>query len=109
MKRYHQIPDIVRDQYKNISDEEAEIRIAEERNRLKTSVQQLVSLIPSNASAPEGKELDVLSMRQSEVKSLSAEASLPFLRDEEPDLDNGDKISADVDGEIFSSKGQIFT
>ena len=73
---------------------------------------RLLSLIPSNAPAPEGKPLDVLSMRQSEVASLSGVANLPFLRDDDdpPEqlVDGRHVVVKDpyLDDDIFSSDGE---
>ena len=76
---------------------------------------RLLSLIPSNAQAPEGKPLDVLSMRQSEVASLSGVANLPFLRDDDDDDDPPEQLvdgrhvvvkDPYLDDDIFSSDGE---
>jgi hypothetical protein len=84
-----------------------------------------LSMIPSNSPAPEGKPLDVLSMRQSEVATLSGVANLPFLRDDNDDgnYENGDDSNGTskngnendakfivkdpyLDDDIFSSDGE---
>lgn len=86
IKRYYQIPDIVKaDLQKNNIEDESILtrRVEEERVALKLSVVKLLTLIPSNSPSPEGKDLDVLSMRQSEVNSFSGKANLPFLEDDD--------------------------
>ncbi len=109
IKRFHDIPDIVRRELKNeqqyrcdgddLKDtftKAAEIRIEEERKRLKHSVVRLLSLIPSNAPAPGGKSLDVLAMRKSDITSVYAASklNLPFI----PDHDERDDSSNQIDG-----------
>ena len=88
-----------------------EKRVTEERLELKKSVVQLLSLIPTNAPAPGGKPLDVLSMRQSDVDSLSGVANLPFLQDADDDDDFGsDFIVKDpyLGDDIFSDEDNVF-
>lgn len=116
IKRYNQIPAMVdRDleqMGESISDRIKMKRklVEEERMRLKRDVQRLLELIPSNAPAPEGKELDVLTMRHSEVFS-SGQSLLPFLENlesmddqENSDFDPylGDDIFGNDDNTIFS-------
>ena len=118
IKRYNRIPDIIKEEVENIADDVerenlAKNRIDEERTQLKVSVNRLLSLIPTNAPAPEGKNLDVLSMRQSEVNSLqTGAANLPFLNNEDPINDDGDDfIVTDpyLDDDIFSRTKTVFT
>jgi hypothetical protein len=115
IKRYHEIPDDYGGDADADANEEMQIRIAKERAKLKKTVMRLLSLIPSNAPAPEGKPLDVLSMRQSEVASLSGVANLPFLRDDDDDDDPPEQLvdgrhvvvkDPYLDDDIFSSDGE---
>lgn len=113
IKRYHQLPDIVKIELKGLKlyDESVfEMELEKERQCLKSSVLQLLSLIPSNSPSPEGKDLDVLSMRQSEFNSLSGKADMPFLQSDylENDDDNVIVIDPYLDDDSLSSEKKVF-
>ena len=95
IRRYNQIPEIF---------EGADVE--KEREKLTNSMKVFVTLIPSNAYAPEGKPLDVLSMRRSEAESLTPQSStLPFLNDDDDD----DYITDPYLGDGFFGQDTVIT
>lgn len=92
---YNNIPDIVASEYEAISDpklKESIIRkeTRKRRGQLKSDVYNLMLMLPSNAPAPEGKELEVLTMKRSDLKSVQLNESLP------PGLQNNEHNDEDV-------------
>jgi hypothetical protein len=76
--------------------------------RLKTDVMRLLELIPSNAPTPEGKELDVLSMRHSEIFS-SGSSLLPFLESVQSMDDQDSDIDPYLGDDIFGNENNIIS
>jgi hypothetical protein len=115
IKRYNQIPSMIaRDLEKmtNLNnDDKEEMRkslVKRERAKLKKSVKRLLELIPSNAPAPEGKELDVLSMRHSDFFP-SGQSIIPFLDNiHRPDDGENSYIDPYLGDDIFGNKTKIF-
>jgi hypothetical protein len=115
IKRYNQIPAMVERDLEqmgeSISDRIKMKRklVEEERMRLKRDLRRLLELIPSNAPAPEGKELDVLTMRHSEVFS-SGQSLLPFLESLESMDDQEDSdFDPYLGDDIFGNDKTIFS
>lgn len=115
IKRYNQIPAMVeRDLEKmgstNDRDRMKKKLVKEERMKLKKDVKRLLRLIPSNAPAPEGKDLDVLSMRQSEIFSTGP-SLIPLL--ENIQSQSTDDQDSDIDpylgDNIFGNDNQVFS
>jgi hypothetical protein len=113
IKRYNQIPAMVERDLEKMggkSDKETIKRklVREERMRLKTDVMRLLELIPSNAPTPEGKELDVLSMRHSEIFS-SGSSLLPFLESVQSMDDQDSDIDPYLGDDIFGNENNIIS
>ncbi len=90
IKHFNSIPQQVEKIVQNIDNEkkvEAYNRLIEaKRKEVIDIAKDIQMLIPSNAPSPEGKDLDVFSMKTSEANRLDA-VSLPWLKNMEEDDD----------------------
>ena len=92
IKSFNALPRQVEYLVDNIQDQEEKVK---EYNRLLMMKQkemyliarEISRLIPVNAPSPEGKDLDVFSMKMSEAKQFDS-VSLPWLKDIEENLDD---------------------
>lgn len=98
IKCYNDIPDVVARENDDISDPMLKKsiimkEIQRRRDKLKSDVCKLMVMLPSNAPAPEGKELEILTMRRSDLKSVQLNESLPPGLQNEDDNDDRKKKS----------------
>jgi len=68
--------------------------VQEERDEVVRTARELLTLLPTNAPAPEGKDLDIWSMRHSEASKFDL-VSLPWLKDDEGKGNNEDDFVED--------------
>jgi len=99
IKSYNSIPGEMKKQVKCIEDDkQREIEymrmVQEERDEVVRTARELLTLLPTNAPAPEGKDLDIWSMRQSEASKFDL-VSLPWLKDDEGKGNNEDDFVED--------------
>jgi len=85
IKEYNDIAQIVEKQVQSIADDGEravayEKLMKEKKEDMMQVAMEISKLIPTNAPAPEGKDLDVFAMKQSEANHLDS-VSLPWLQD----------------------------
>jgi hypothetical protein len=105
IKYYNDIPEIVASENEGISDpkiKESIIRkeIQRRRDILKSDVNNLMLMLPSNAPAPEGKELEILTIKRSDLKSVQLNESLPpglQIHEDDVDDENGPRKNGFID------------
>ena len=134
IKIYNSIPREVENQVRHILDEreranEYEKLVGAKRKEIIENAKSILTLIPTNAPSPEGKDLDVLSMKISEAEELdsvslpswlkpdeSLEESFddPYLTFEDAFLKNKDKnpeedLFSDNEDDTFLSNKRVLT
>lgn len=92
IKHFNTIPQQVEKIVQDIDNDEKRVETYNElievkRKEVMDIAKDIQMLIPSNAPSPEGKDLDVFSMKTSEANRLDA-VSLPWLKNMEEDDDD---------------------
>ncbi len=92
IKQYNQIPQKVEKQVQSIADNEIRAKayaklVQEKQNEVVEVALEISTLIPSNAPAPDGKDLDVFAMTQFEASKLDS-VSLPWLQNSDAEESN---------------------